>query len=169
MRHSASSGALGQEVIVAAGCFWGVQYYFNQLDGVVKTEVGYIGGETNSPTYNDVCTGSSGHYEGLRIVYDVAKIDYASVIKYFFEIHDPTQQNGQGPDIGAQYKSAIFYYDLQQKDIAIESISILINNGYDIATKLLPVDVFWRAEDYHQDYYSKNYKTPYCHKYVKKF
>lgn len=158
-----------EEAIVAAGCFWGVQYYFNKLDGVVKTEVGYIGGTYNSPNYNDVCTGQTGHYEGLRIVYDVAKIDFEAIIKYFFEIHDPTQKNGQGPDIGPQYQSAIFYYDMQQKNIAINISSILIEKGYSLATKLLPVNVFWKAEDYHQDYYSQNYKTPYCHKYVKRF
>ncbi len=158
-----------EEIIVAAGCFWGVQYYFNQLNGVVKSEVGYTGGATIYPTYNDVCNGYTGHYEAVRIVYDATKIDYASVIKYFFEIHDPTQKNGQGPDLGHQYQSAIFYYDMQQKAIATELITILVQNGYDISTRLLPASIFWQAEDYHQDYYSKNYKTPYCHTYTKKF
>lgn len=146
-----------EEAIIAAGCFWGVQHAFNQLPGVVKTEVGYIGGTKNVPTYHDVCTANTGHFEGLRVVYDCSKTDYNNIIQYFFEIHDPTQTNGQGPDIGSQYQSAVFYYDVTQKQIAQKLINSLEQKGSRIATTLLPVTVFWPAEDYHQHYYSKNH------------
>ncbi len=158
-----------EEAIVAAGCFWGAQHYFDQLPGVVKTEVGYIGGMKNAPNYSEVCTGTTGHFEGLRVVYDCSKIDYKMIIQYFFEIHDPTQKNGQGPDIGTQYQSAVFCYDSNQNKIVQELISILSQQSYKIATKILPVMIFWPAEDYHQHYYLKNHQTPYCHRYTKRF
>ncbi len=158
-----------EEAIFAAGCFWGVEFLFKKLPGVLKTEVGYTGGDKLNPTYGEVCNGTTGHYEAIRIVYDPAKISYEQLTKYFFEIHDFTQQNGQGPDIGEQYLSVIFYYDEQQKQIAEKLIKMLQNQGYSVATALLPVTVFWRAETYHQDYYEKTGKHPYCHIYQKKF
>ena len=102
-----------EEAIYAAGCFWGVEYYFKQLPGVLKTQVGYSGGDKIHPSYNDICSGSTGHYEVLRVVYDPTVMNFKKLTQYFFEIHDATQHDGQGPDIGKQYKSAIFYYDEQ--------------------------------------------------------
>lgn len=158
-----------EEAIFAAGCFWGVEYYLKQLPGVLKTEVGYVGGSKNNPTYEEVCSGNTGHYEAIRVVYDPSKISYQALTKFFFEIHDPTQTNGQGPDQGAQYLSAIFYYDDTQKKTALALISELEKLGYRVATKVLPVKTFWRAETYHQNYYEKTGKQPYCHQYTKKF
>lgn len=158
-----------EEIIVAAGCFWGVEYYFKKLTGVLKVEVGYSGGARKNPSYENVCSGSTGHYEAVRVIYDPKKITCEALFKYFFEIHDPTQTDGQGPDLGQQYLSVIFYYDAAQKKIAESLIAKLEQNGYRIATQVLPVGVFWRAEDYHQDYYQKTKKQPYCHRYVKRF
>ena len=158
-----------EEAIFAAGCFWGVEHYFKKLPGVVKTEVGYTGGHKDYPTYKEVCTGTTGHYEAIRVVYDIQQLNYQTVTKYFFEIHNPSQNNGQGPDIGQQYLSAIFYYNVEQKKAAQDLVSILENKGYSITTRVLAVKPFWRAEDYHQDYYQKMSKEPYCHTYEKRF
>lgn len=158
-----------EEAIFAAGCFWGVEYFFKRLAGVLKTEVGYLGGKTKSPSYQDVCSGTTGHYEAIRVVYDPVIISYERVTKYFFEIHDATQANGQGPDLGDQYLSAIFYYDEAQKRIAENLILQLKEKGYQIATRVLPVETFFRAEAYHQDYYTKTLHQPYCHQYKKLF
>lgn len=161
--------ANSEEAILAGGCFWGIEYFFQQLPGVVKTEVGFIGGETPQPTYEEVCYQNTGHYEAVRVVYDPNKTNYETITKYFFEIHDPTQANGQGGDIGAQYRSAIFYYDENQKQIALQLIEQLKLTGLAICTKILPVSPFQRAESYHQHYYQKNGQQPYCHRYIKRF
>lgn len=158
-----------EEAIFAAGCFWGVEHYFKQLSGVLKTEVGYTGGKLKHPTYEQVCSGATGHYEAIRVVYDPSIMSYEQLTKYFFEIHDPTQTNGQGPDLGPQYLSAVFYYNEEQKKIAQQVISQLKTLGYEVATAVLPVSVFWRAEKYHQQYYDKTKGQPYCHHYEKKF
>lgn len=179
LRHCVNSASLElvanrsvketEEAIFAAGCFWGVEYYFKQLKGVLKTEVGYTGGHTNDPSYEEVCNGTSGHFEAIRVVYDPEIISYTQLVQYFFEIHDPTQPNGQGPDIGQQYLSVVFYYDESQKKSA-EALKLqLEQSGLNIATQILPVTTFWRAETYHQDYYTKNGKNPYCHHYTKRF
>ncbi len=158
-----------EEAIFAAGCFWGVEYYFQKLPGVLKTEVGYTGGHTENPSYEDICAGNTGHFEALRVIYDPKKISFEQLTKYFFEIHDPTQRNGQGPDIGQQYLSVIFYYDDTQKMIAEKLKFKLEEKGLTISTQILPVSTFWQAEGYHQDYYIKSGKQPYCHQYVKRF
>jgi peptide methionine sulfoxide reductase msrA/msrB len=158
-----------EEAILAGGCFWGVEHYLKQLSGVVKVECGYTGGRTIEPAYNDVCHGNSGHFEAVRVLYNPLKLNYETLIKYFFEIHDPTQENGQGPDIGKQYLSAIFYYNEAQKDIVARLSDQLKALNYNIKTQILPVKIFWRAEDYHQHYYQKTGKEPYCHHYVKRF
>lgn len=158
-----------QEAIFAAGCFWGVEYYFKKHPGVLKTEVGYIGGHSEHPSYEEVCSGHTGHYEAIRVVFDPTKTSYEAVAKYFFEIHDPSQTDGQGPDYGEQYLSAIFYYDDAQKNTALDLIRQLHHKGYEIATKLCPMKPFWPAETYHQDYYTKTHKAPYCHKHTKRF
>ena len=158
-----------EEAIFAAGCFWGVEYYFKKLNGILKTEVGYTGGQQEYPTYEAVCAHHTGHVEAIRVLYDPKKINFETVVRYFFEIHDPTQTDGQGPDKGPQYVSVIFYYTEQQKSIACSLKGQLEKNHYQIATQILPVRPFWRAEQYHQQYYEKTQKQPYCHHYTKRF
>ncbi|MDX1900844.1 MAG: bifunctional methionine sulfoxide reductase B/A protein [Gammaproteobacteria bacterium] len=158
-----------EEAIFAAGCFWGVESLFKQLKGVVGTEVGYTGGHVNNPSYQDVCRGDTGHFEAIRVLYDPRQIDFESITKYFFEIHDFTQANGQGPDIGEQYQSAVFVYDEQQKQIVQSLIQQLQNKNVSVATQIFPAQPFWPAEAYHQLYYEKNGKTPYCHVWTKRF
>jgi peptide methionine sulfoxide reductase msrA/msrB len=150
------------EAIFAAGCFWGVEHLFKTVNGVIKTEVGYTGGIT-SPTYEEVCSGETGHKEAIKILYDPSKVTYEDLVKFFFEIHDFTQTNGQGPDLGEQYLSMIFYMDDEQKRIAEKLIGELSKKGYNVATVLEKSSKFWPAEDYHQNYYSKTGKEPYCH------
>jgi peptide methionine sulfoxide reductase msrA/msrB len=118
--------------------------------------VGYTGGHENNPSYNAVCANHTGHVEAVRVIYDIKKLDYTKVARYFFEIHNPTQTNGQGPDIGSQYLSKIFYYNDAQKTIATSLIEQLNSQGNLIATTLHPVTIFWPAEDDHQDYCRKN-------------
>lgn len=153
-----------EEAIVAGGCFWGVDHFLKLIPGVLKVEVGYTGGHIENPGYEQVCYGNTGHYEAARVLFDRNKTDYHQVVKRFFEIHDPTQRTGQGPDIGQQYQSAIFYYDDEQQAIINELIKQLRERGYNVATRILPVQAFWPAEDYHQNYYGKHPKAPYCHR-----
>jgi peptide methionine sulfoxide reductase msrA/msrB len=149
-------------IFFAGGCFWGVEYLFRKLEGVVDTRVGYMGGRRKNPTYEQVCTGVTGHFETVEVIFDPKKLDEETLIKYFFEIHDFTQENGQGPDIGEQYKSAIFYTNDHQKKISEKLIQAL-KKRYDVVTQLKKASDFWVAEDYHQQYYEKTGKTPYCH------
>ncbi|HHF7366300.1 TPA: bifunctional methionine sulfoxide reductase B/A protein [Legionella bozemanae] len=158
-----------EEAIMAGGCFWGVDHFLKQIPGVLRVEVGYTGGVTSEPSYDQVCQGNTGHYEAVRVIYDKAKTDYHQVLKRFFEIHDPTQKSGQGPDIGQQYQSAVFYYNQEQWEEAETLIQMLQKRGYQVATRLLPVQSFWPAEEYHQDYYAKHHKAPYCHQPVNRF
>ncbi|MFC1651039.1 bifunctional methionine sulfoxide reductase B/A protein [Candidatus Latescibacterota bacterium] len=147
----------------AGGCFWGMEHFFNRENGVISTRVGYMGGQTEQPAYKEVSRGTTGHAEALEVVYDPSKTDFETLAKLFFNIHDPTQINRQGPDIGNQYRSALFYVDEDQKKIAERLIGSLKKNGYSAATELEPAGTFWEAEDYHQDYYAKNGQLPYCH------
>lgn len=158
-----------ETAVFAGGCFWGMEYHFKNKKGVISTNVGYTGGDKNNPTYEEVCANKTGHIEVLKVEYASEKISYEELTKFFFEIHDPTQLNRQGPDIGEQYKSAIFYADETQKIIAEKLILILHKKGIKIVTELIETDKFWPAEDYHQDYYNKTKKTPYCHIYKKRF
>jgi peptide methionine sulfoxide reductase msrA/msrB len=179
IRHCVNSASLDfvadsqvletEEIILAAGCFWGVQYYLQQLPGVVLTEVGYCGGHIANPSYQQVCSATTGHLEVVRVIFDTKKTDLITVLKRFFEIHDPEQTDGQGPDIGNQYLSAIFYYDERQKQMAAEVMNVLTKQGYRLATTLRPMATFWLAEDYHQDYYQHKVTLPYCHGYTKRF
>lgn len=153
-----------EEAIVAGGCFWGVDYFLRLIPGVLKVEVGYSGGFVLNPTYEQVCRGDTGHYEVARVVYDRAKTNFHKVVKRFFEIHDPTQSTGQGPDLGSQYKSAVFYFDEEQREATEQLITLLRQRGYDVTTRLLEVQPFWPAEGYHQNYYEKHRKAPYCHR-----
>ncbi len=158
-----------QKAIFAGGCFWGVEYYFQKAEGVISTTVGYTGGHTKRPTYEEVCSGTTGHIEAIEVIFDPLKTNYEEMAKLFFEIHDPTQVNRQGPDIGEQYQSAVFYMNDRQKLIAEKLIAQLEKRGYKVATKLRKAGDFWKAEEYHQEYYAKNGHTPYCHAYVQRF
>jgi len=153
----------------AGGCFWGVEHLLQQQPGVVSVVSGYMGGRTENPTYQEVCNKTTGHLEVVEVSYRPDQTDFETLTKLFFEIHDPTQRDGQGPDKGEQYASAIFYHNDEEKEIAEKLINILKVKGYDVVTRLLPMSTFWKAEDYHQDYYQKNGKQPYCHRYEKKF
>lgn len=155
----------------AGGCFWGVEYFFENLKGVSAAISGYMGGHVNNPSYKEVCRGTTGHLEVVKVDYDSSVVDFESLAKLFFEIHDPTQTNGQGPDIGSQYLSAIFYETQEEKDISLKLIGILESKGYKVATKLISSHntPFFEAEAYHQDYYFVHNKIPYCHRYEKKF
>ncbi len=155
--------------IFAGGCFWGVEYYLQQEPGVLAVVSGYIGGNVKNPSYKEVCTGKTGHAEAVRVVYDPQKTTYEKLVKLFLEIHDPTQVDRQGPDIGNQYRSEIFYVNEEQRVIADKYLNILREKGYKIATELTAATEFYDAEDYHQDYYMGNGKTPYCHGYTKRF
>lgn len=158
-----------QTAFFAGGCFWGTEYFFQKPDGVISTRVGYMGGHKKNPTYREVCNESTGHAETIEVVYDSTKVSFESLAKLFFEIHDPTQVNRQGPDIGSQYRSAIFYVDEQQKKTAKKLIKNLEDKGFRIATELAPAGTFWEAEKYHQNYYLNNGEQPYCHSYKKRF
>lgn len=142
-----------QQIILGAGCFWGVQYFFDQLDGVIETEVGYCGGKTQHPTYEQVCYENTHHAEVCRVVFMDTKISLEDVLKYFFMMHDPTQVNRQGPDIGDQYRSVIFYADDSQREIAEAVVRTMQSDQpRPIATTIEPLMVFWPAEDYHQKF-----------------
>jgi len=158
-----------QTAYFAGGCFWGMEYYFQNEEGVVSTRVGYMGGHKQSPSYSDVCSGATGHAEVLEIVFDPSITNYEKLARLFFEIHDPTQVDRQGPDVGEQYRSAIFYTDNNQKKTAEVLIGILEGKGNKIATELSEAGEFWEAEQHHQEYYKNNGKQPYCHSYQERF
>jgi len=158
-----------ETAILAGGCFWGVEYYLQKMDGVKSVVSGYTGGKVKNPSYREVSTGRTGHAEAVKVVYDPDKVSYEEVLRTFLEIHDPTQVNRQGPDIGEQYRSAILYMNDYQREIARKLLNILRDKGYDIATELTKADEFYDAEKYHQDYYFEKGSTPYCHGYVKRF
>jgi peptide methionine sulfoxide reductase msrA/msrB len=166
---SATSEVKTEKAYFAGGCFWGTEYLLQQAPGVLSTRVGYMGGHTQNPTYGDVCDHGTGHAEAVEVVFDPSKTTFESLAKLFFEIHDPTQVDRQGPDIGDQYRSEVFYVDDAQKATTEKLIGILKDKGYKVATKLSPAREFWEAENYHQDYYVKTGKTPYCHIYTKRF
>ena len=158
-----------EKAFFASGCFWGTEYHFMKAKGVISTTVGYMGGHTTSPTYKEVCTGETGHAETTEVDFDTTKTSYEEMLKLYFETHDFTQVGGQGPDIGDQYRSVIFYTSDEQKRLAEKYIGILTDKGYKVATILEKAPVFWAAEDYHQEYYDKKQGSPYCHIYRKIF
>jgi methionine-S-sulfoxide reductase len=144
------------KAIFAAGCFWGVQYYFDQVPGVTKTTVGYTGGHTENPSYEAVCTHTTGHAEAVEIEFDPAKISYEMLVRQFFRMHDPTQLNRQGPDVGDSYRTAIFYLDNEQRKTA-ESVKEAAQVNFDkpIVTEITKASIFYPAEDYHQKFTEK--------------
>jgi peptide methionine sulfoxide reductase msrA/msrB len=158
-----------ERAIFAGGCFWGVEFYLQQTKGVIRAVSGYTGGTVDNPTYAQVCSGKSGHIEAVEVLYDPKQTQYETLAKLFFEIHDPTQADRQGPDVGEQYRSVIFYADEVQKATAEELIGQLAGKGFKVATRVEPAKRFWPAETKHQDYYFKNGKTPYCHRPVRRF
>lgn len=142
----------------AAGCFWGVEDAFRQVKGVLSTTVGYTGGTAKNPSYKEVCTGLTGHAEAVEVEYDPAQVSYLELLRTFWTSHDPTTLNRQGPDVGTQYRSAIFFHDAEQEAAARESKAILEKEGVfkrPIVTQILPAGDFYRAEDYHQQYFEK--------------
>ena len=155
--------------LFAGGCFWGVEYYLQKATGVFSVVSGYTGGYVKNPAYREVCTGNTGHAETVKVVYSPEKTSYEKLLKLFLEIHDPTQVGGQGPDIGNQYRSEIFYMNEEQKKIAEKNLKILKDKGLKVVTAVTKASEFYPAEAYHQDYYFNNGKIPYCHSYVKRF
>lgn len=153
----------------AGGCFWGVEYHFENLPGVIAAESGYMGGRVESPSYRQVSGGDTGHAEAVRVTFDPKRVDYETLARLFFEIHDPTQVDRQGPDVGKQYRSEVFTKNDEQKQIIEKLIAELTAKGFKVATKIEPAGAFWPAEDYHQDYYAKKGDEPYCHARVKRF
>ena len=153
----------------AGGCFWGVEHLLQEVDGVTEVRSGYMGGHTEKPTYQEVSSGRTGHTETVEVVYDPARVSFEELARLFFEIHDPTQVDRQGPDRGSQYRSAIFYVDNDQRLTTEKLIGILKEKGYDVATEVTAAGPFWAAEDYHQDYYERSGGRPYCHTRQKRF
>jgi len=147
-----------EKAAFGAGCFWGVEAAFRQIKGVLSTQVGYMGDSMKNPTYEDVCTGKTGHAEAVEVAYDLKVVSYSKLLEAFWQNHDPTQLNRQVPDVGTQYRSVIFYYNQQQKKEAIASKEKLEKSGkykIKIATEIVPVSIFYKAEEYHQQYLEK--------------
>ncbi len=166
---TASAGGAGgrrEVAIVAGGCFWGVEHLMRQLPGVVDTEVGYTGGGTPDPTYRQVRTGRTGHAEAVRVVFDPEVVSYADVLRHFFRLHDPTTRDRQGPDVGSQYRSAIFYLDEAQRETA-EAVRAEVDASgrwpRPVVTEIVPAGRFWPAEEEHQDYLVKHPDGYTCH------
>ena len=149
----------------AAGCFWGVEYYFKRLEGVLKTTVGFMGGSVVNPSYRLVKTGTTGHLETIEVEYDSEKVSYEDLVRYFFEIHNFEQTDGQGIDIGSQYLSAIFHVSDEEKITAEKIVAELTEMGYQVATKIRKAEAFYPAEDYHQNYLDERNETPERHVY----
>ncbi|WP_138381055.1 peptide-methionine (S)-S-oxide reductase MsrA [Luteithermobacter gelatinilyticus] len=155
-----------ERAIFAAGCFWGVELNFSKVEGVVATRVGYIGGHYDNPTYEDVCADTTGHAEAVEVTFDPAVISYEDLLEKFWDFHDPTTYHRQGPDVGSQYRSAIFYLDDTQKRLAEASREKADRSGRwnnPVVTEIVPAGTFWPAEDYHQKYLEKRGITIACH------
>ncbi len=151
------------------GCFWGVEHLLQHLEGVESVVSGYMGGEKVNPTYTDVCSGKTGHVEVVEVSYDPEVTTYDTLVRFFFEIHDPTQLNFQGPDRGTQYRSVVFVETLEEKETVQKAITDLKENGFDVVTEVADIVPFYRAEEFHQDYYERKGLEPYCHLRVNRF
>jgi peptide methionine sulfoxide reductase msrA/msrB len=158
-----------QKAYFAGGCFWGVEYYLESLKGVSSVSSGFMGGHVKNPKYYDVVRKKTGHLETVEVIYDPSILSYESLAKTFFEIHDPTQTDGQGPDIGSQYLSAIFVSHEKERKSIEKLVKILEKKGLKIATKVLDKQVYYKADASHQDYYKRKGGTPYCHRRVKRY
>jgi len=158
-----------QKAIFAGGCFWGVEHYLQKVPGVLQAVSGYTGGKTRKPTYDDILTGRTGHAEAVEVTFDPKRVSYEQLARVFFEIHDPTLVNRQGPDVGPQYRSAVYYADDKQKKTVEELIAKLEANGYGVATRLEPATKFWPAEEFHQDFTLKHPEQYICHRPVARF
>jgi peptide-methionine (S)-S-oxide reductase len=153
--------------VLSGGCFWGMEHLFSAVNGVSDVTVGYTGGNLDNPNYHDITTGKTGHAEAIQVTYNPEKITYENILKYFFKIHDPTTLNKQGNDIGTQYRSAIFYNSLEQKNTAYNVIAAGNRSGVfgkPIVTQIIALEKFYPAEDYHQDYLEKNPYGYTCHR-----
>jgi peptide methionine sulfoxide reductase msrA/msrB len=178
-RHCVNSAALTfvpaysdqqyEYAYLAGGCFWGVEHLLSSVAGVIQCVSGYMGGKGVYPTYEDICSGSTDHVEAVQVVFDPQKLAYELLLKHFFELHDPNQIDRQGPDRGSQYRSAIFYLSYKQYQVANQTINQLETKGYAVATKVHPASTFYKAEEYHQNYYIKTGRAPYCHFITKRF
>ncbi len=157
-----------ETAIFAGGCFWGIEEWMRSVEGVMSAESGYIGGTVENPTYKAVRTGQTGHAEAVRVVFDPRRVEYEELVRRFFEMHDPTQVDRQGADIGSQYRSEIFYLSPRQKRAAEFLIAILRRRGWRVATRVTPASMFYRAEEYHQRYFEK-LGCPPCAEYTKRF
>ena len=158
-----------QRAYFAGGCFWGVEHTFRQEKGVLAVTSGFMGGHTEKPTYKEVCTDKTGHAETVEVVFDPARTTYEALARLFFEIHDPTEVNRQGPDVGSQYRSAVFYVNDGQKQTAEKLIALLKAKGLKVATEVTPASAFWPAEEYHQAYFTKHPERNACHVRVPRF
>jgi peptide methionine sulfoxide reductase msrA/msrB len=158
-----------ERAVFAGGCFWGVEYHFEKLKGVKSAISGFMGGNVVNPTYEEVCTGQTGHAEVVEVIFDPKITSFETLCKLFFEIHDPTQLNRQGPDHGTQYRSAVFYFTETQKKIAVDLIDQLKRKGLPVVTEVLPASMFYPADESHQDYYFRKGSEPYCHTHVTRF
>jgi peptide-methionine (S)-S-oxide reductase len=157
-----------EKATFAAGCFWGVQAAFLEVKGVVSATSGYTGGSFRNPAYEDVCSGKTGHLEAVELEFEPETISYQELLEIFWDIHDPTTADRQGPDLGDQYRSAIFYHNQKQKEVALASKKKAASRfNSPIVTEIMPAGEFYKAEDYHQDYYKKRGITPVCHRPVK--
>jgi peptide methionine sulfoxide reductase msrA/msrB len=165
----AGLAAAFERACFAGGCFWGVEFHLQQARGVIRAVSGYTGGHLENPSYRQVCAGTSGHIEAVEVLYDPRQTTYEALARRFFEIHDPTQVDRQGPDVGEQYRSVVFTLNDAQQAVAQKLVDLLVRRGYDVATRIVPAARFWPAEAEHQDYYFVHRKTPYCHRPVKRF
>ena len=155
-----------EKATFGAGCFWGVEYQYAKIPGVISAESGYAGGKTLNPTYEDICAKGTGHAEVIEVTFDPTKVTYRTLVEYFFKMHDPTQVDRQGPDIGDQYRSVIFTHSPDQQKTAEDvKIGLTLAKAFSrpIATQIDKAPKFWRAEEYHQKYYQLRKKKPYCH------
>ncbi len=163
LRFKPDPAARPGRAVFAAGCFWGVEYHMKRAEGVLSTTSGFTGGTKENPGYKDVCGGGTGHAEAVEVVFDEARTSFEKLAKLFFEIHDFTQAGGQGPDLGSQYRSAVYWSGPEQKETAERIAAELRKRGFDVKTEIAPAGAFWPAEDLYQDYYDRKGGTPYCH------